>query len=245
MKISVVTICYNAADLIEDTIRSVISQSYQNMEYIVIDGASQDGTVDIIKKYHDRITYWKSEPDKGIYDAMNKGVAVSAGDYVIFMNAGDKFTDEYVMERVVPLLDGSTIVSGHWRRCYKDGTVKDDKPMSLQKISTEMPICHQATFVSLPYHKMHPFDMSYKYSADYDFFYKAWKNNVKFKMIDVVVADFVVDQGASNSHVTESVLEREMAWSGETGLALRRINLRCQIVRIKCVLFLKRILNNK
>ncbi len=245
MKISVVTICYNEADLIEDTIRSVVSQSYQHIEYIVIDGASTDGTVDIIKKYHDSITYWKSEPDKGIYDAMNKGLAASTGDYVIFMNAGDKFTDESVMERVVPMLDGSTIVSGLWRRCYQDGTVKDGKPMNLQKMSTEMPICHQATFVSVPYHKMHTFDVSYKYSADYDFFYKAWRNKVKFKMIDIVIADFVVDQGASNSHVAESVLEREKAWRGETGLALRRINLRCQIARIKSVLFIKRILNNK
>ena len=87
--ISVVTVSYNAVSTIEQTILSVINQTYPHIEYIIIDGGSTDGTVDVIKKYADKITYWVSEPDKGIYDAMNKGLRRVRGDWCVFMNSGD------------------------------------------------------------------------------------------------------------------------------------------------------------
>ena len=93
-KVTVVTVVFNDAAHIESTMLSVIGQTYKNIEYIVIDGKSNDGTTDLIKRYSDKITKWISEPDKGIYDAMNKGLALATGDYVIFMNSGDKFIDK-------------------------------------------------------------------------------------------------------------------------------------------------------
>ena len=98
--ISIVTVSYNAVLTIEQTILSVINQTYPNVEYIIIDGGSTDGTVDIIKKYADKIAYWVSEPDKGIYDAMNKGGLKATGDFIQFLNAGDWFENEYVIEKI-------------------------------------------------------------------------------------------------------------------------------------------------
>jgi len=92
-KISVITVVFNGVSSIEETVSNVLDQSYENLEYIVIDGGSNDGTQDLIKKYQDKISLWISEPDRGIYDAMNKGIAKASGEYVIFMNCGDKFYD--------------------------------------------------------------------------------------------------------------------------------------------------------
>lgn len=97
-KISIVTPNYNKGEFLEYTIKSVLSQSYPNFEYIVIDGGSTDGCVDVIKEYAGKIDYWVSEPDKGCYNAMNKAIAVAEGDYCIFMNSGDYFYTSDVIE---------------------------------------------------------------------------------------------------------------------------------------------------
>ena len=100
MKISIITVSYNAAKTIEQTISSVVNQTYQDIEYIIIDGGSTDGTMDIIRKYEDRIAYWISEPDKGIYDAMNKGIDVATGDYVYFLGADDRLVDANIIDKI-------------------------------------------------------------------------------------------------------------------------------------------------
>lgn len=97
-KISVITVVYNDKEGLEKTIQSVLSQTYDNIEYIIVDGGSTDGSVDIIKKYQNRIGKWISEPDEGIYDAMNKGVGLSSGEWLNFMNAGDVFCDNKVLD---------------------------------------------------------------------------------------------------------------------------------------------------
>lgn len=99
--ISVITVVYNAVDLLEGTIQSVLNQSYPHIEYVIVDGASKDGTLDLIKQYQDRIHTWVSEPDKGLYDAMNKGLSLATGDYVWFVNAGDQITGPEMVEKMI------------------------------------------------------------------------------------------------------------------------------------------------
>lgn len=99
-KITVITICYNAVDVIENTILSVINQTYHNLEYVIVDGGSQDGTLEIIKKYENCIDKWISEPDEGIFDAMNKGIKMATGEWLNFMNAGDWFFSNDAIEKI-------------------------------------------------------------------------------------------------------------------------------------------------
>ena len=99
-KVTVITICYNAVNEIEKTICSVISQTYKDVEYIIIDGGSSDGTVGVLKKYQDKISKWISEPDNGIYDAINKGIKMASGEWINCMNAGDVFHDKFVLENI-------------------------------------------------------------------------------------------------------------------------------------------------
>ena len=99
-KISVVTVVYNSAALIENTVNSIINQSYSHIEYIVVDGGSTDGTIDILNRYKKNISTLISEPDRGIYDAMNKGISLATGDFVVFINSGDKFSSDDILENI-------------------------------------------------------------------------------------------------------------------------------------------------
>lgn len=173
--ISVITVSYNAALTIEQTILSVINQTYQNIEYIIIDGGSTDGTLDIIRKYTDKITYWVSEPDDGIYDAMNKGIKVATGKWINFMNSGDSFCDNNVLERIfsvfynekVRFIYGDTILN-------YDGHYKKAKPLPINYLKKGMPFCHQSVFIRND--SINEYKTKYKIAADFDYFFNAYKS---------------------------------------------------------------------
>ena len=201
MKISVVTVCYNAADTIEKTMLSVLNQTYHDIEYIIIDGGSTDGTVEIIRKYADRIAYWVSEPDKGIYDAMNKGIKVATGEWINFMNAGDEFVDEGVIEKLFQnrTIDTVGVVFGDTLFIHKSKQkiVKfGDDPH--HKI---MPSCHQSIFCRRNLLVSNPFDLRYKIAADYNFFFQLKQRKVEFQYIQLVVAIYDATDGISSRNV--------------------------------------------
>lgn len=120
MKVSIITAVYNARETIENTIKSVISQSYENIEYIVIDGLSTDGTIEIISKYKDKISKFISEPDKGIYDAFNKGIKLSSGDIIGFLNADDIYAHNRVIENIVNTFKSKNVDSVYGDLIYID-----------------------------------------------------------------------------------------------------------------------------
>jgi glycosyl transferase family protein len=198
MKISVVTVCYNAADTIEKTILSVLNQTYHDIEYIIIDGGSTDGTVEIFRKYADRIAYWVSEPDKGIYDAMNKGIKVATGEWINFMNAGDRFKDESVIEkffqnRVIDtfgVMFGDTLfIHKNKQRIVKFG---DDPHHKI------MPSCHQSIFCRKKLLDRNLFDLRYKIAADYNLFFQLRQMDIEFQYVPLVVAVYDATNGISS-----------------------------------------------
>lgn len=198
VKISVVTVCYNAVESIEKTILSVIKQTYHDIEYIIIDGASKDGTLDIIDKYHKRIAYFVSEPDNGIYDAMNKGVKASSGDWILFMNAGDLFCDEKVVEEVVDIIDETaTFIYGN-TICDFSGIKVVKIPLPLDSLKNSMPFSHQSALIKSTYHKNNLYDTSYKIAADYNLFYHAYLRSETFQYIPLNISIYEAEDGASS-----------------------------------------------
>lgn len=214
-KISVVTICYNSEKYIENTILSVINQTYPNIEYIIIDGDSKDKTVEIIKQYGDKIDIVVSEPDKGIYDAMNKGLDKSTGDFIVFMNSGDAFYNNTVIERFVSKIDNDTIIA-HGNIMVVGSEFKYlSKPYPIEMMDKRMTVKHQASFIRTDYHKSHPYDTRFRSSGDYDFFHKAYfKNKVKFQYIPLCVANFD-NSGTSNVNFRRSFRENRIIWKKE------------------------------
>ena len=169
--ITVVTIVYNGVEYIEDTIISVLSQSYDNLEYIIIDGGSLDGTIDVIKKYENAIDYWISEKDRGIYDAMNKGASLSSGKWLNFMNAGDRFYSEFVVEKIKEHFYDTKVIFGRAKIIDAENKVWDypDKRIShsniLEWLETKYPN-HQSMFFPKCYYKKNEYDLNYPISAD-------------------------------------------------------------------------------
>lgn len=190
MKYSIITINYNNRDGLEKTIQSVINQTCQDFEYIIIDGGSTDGSVDVIKKYVDRIDYWVSEPDKGIYNAMNKGILQAHGEYLNFMNSGDFFYDNDVLNNIYRVLDSDIVIGKYhksnelvaWGFLYNDVSLFD------LYFGT---FCHQATFIKSVLFKNSLYDESYKIVSDWKFYIeKLIFGNATFKNTDIVVVKY-------------------------------------------------------
>lgn len=201
--VTIITVCYNAIITIEDTILSVLNQTYDNIEYIIIDGDSKDGTTDIIKKYKNEISLWISEPDKGIYDAMNKGIHLAKGKWINFMNCGDSF---YSVDTIKQIADGlsfneqTDVIYGN---CVIN--INDRRymviPENLKCISNHLPFCHQCTFVKASLAKTYPFDLNYKFVADYNFFYHMYKKGHPFLYINIPIANYQIEDGFTASNM--------------------------------------------
>src|ERR1043166_2755165 len=191
-KISVVTITYNNAVELPATIESVLAQTYPNIEYLVIDGASKDSSVEIIRSYADRIAYWISERDKSRYDAMNKGTAAATGEWVLFMNAGDAFYDKDVVKDMFgEAHDDADLLYGDVLRRYpKEGIERFVRAGSGDTLPLQMPCCHQSLFPRRTLLMQHPFPAEFPISSDHEFMLWAKENKARFKRLDRTVSIF-------------------------------------------------------
>jgi glycosyltransferase involved in cell wall biosynthesis len=192
--ISIVTIVYNGEKYLEKTIQSVINQNYDNIEYIVIDGDSTDGTVDIIKKYEDKIDYWISEKDKGISAAFNKGVTCSTGERLLMLNTGDFFIDNsFLKSNISQLLTVEDVVFFSVRVDNNRNLPSEDVLSSLEKILDKVQVPHQSAFVKLSsYKRCGLYNTNFKIRMDYEFFLRLISCNSKFKYLNVVAVQYLV-----------------------------------------------------
>lgn len=194
-KITIVTVTYNCVGSLLDTMDSILSQTYPDVEYILIDGGSTDGTVDLIKKQERRIAYWVSEPDKGIFDAMNKGIKQATGDWINFMNAGDRLASPQVLEEIFSREIDSSVgcVFGQTQNVAPDGKkMHKDKntPFYLNPSHFRgMGFNHQSAFVRTDLARRFPFDLSFKVAADYQMVNKIFLNGASFREVPLVVSE--------------------------------------------------------
>lgn len=198
--VSVITIVYNGASLLEGTIQSVLRQEEAHLEYIIIDGGSNDGTLDIIQRYDNQIDYWISEPDKGIYDAMNKGLHAARGEYVWFMNAGDHVHGEQVFSRLLTLNPNADVYYGEANFVNEArvvlGTRSEISTRKLPEALTwhdmiyGMAVCHQSFIARRSLVNL--YDVSYRCSADINWVIEVLKKSSTIVNTHSILSDYLV-----------------------------------------------------
>ena len=192
--VSVVTVVYNDETHVESTILSVLNQTFQNIEYIIIDGGSKDATPSIINKYSDRLAFYISEKDNGVYDAMNKAIRVANGEWIIFMNSGDSFYEKETLEKVFSRYQdkGEGLIYGDFFMINQRGA-EDHYVKALAQTTDKFvadPSFHQAIFVRTSDMKAHPFDIRYKLIADYAYLYDLYKRNPGRHYTNTIICNY-------------------------------------------------------
>ena len=199
MRYSVITINYNNKDGLRSTIESVISQTFTDFEYIIIDGGSTDGSVDIIKENARHLAFWVSEPDKGIYNAMNKGTIHAAGDYLIFMNSGDCFHSSNALSEARDYTED--IICGKILRGNSTNPCGHNKPTITMVDLIRDTLPHQAMFIKKDLLVKHPYDENFKIYSDGKFAIESIIfDNCTFRNIDAIVADYDINGISANSN---------------------------------------------
>ena len=214
-KFSIITVTYNAGKVLEDTIQSVITQTYKNVEYIIVDGKSTDGTMDIVNRYRENIHTIVSEPDKGLYDAMNKGIALATGDYLCFLNAGDELHEDDTLQLIVHSLNGEKELPDV---IYGETAIVDEKGhfLRMRRLSTPehltwksfqhgMLVCHQAF---MPRRDLAvKYNLKYRFSADFDWCIRIMKKSRVLHNTHLTIIDYL-NEGMTTRNHKASLKER-------------------------------------
>lgn len=187
--VTIITVVFNADKILESTIKSVINQSYKNIEYILVDGGSTDSTLEVIRKYEKYIDYWMSEVDNGIYDAMNKGISLSNGSLIGIINAGDTYTEKAI-ETVIHYYDKKQLSSVYFGDC-KLFINQNDSWIIMSGKTRKFPyqmLPHPSTFIPASIYKTYGlFDNSLKIAADYDLLCRLYNKSVPFVYVNKVI----------------------------------------------------------
>ena len=215
MNLSIVTVCYTAAKDLNITIESIIQQTYKDFEYIIIDGDSKDETHTILDKAQKAFTQKGikitiiSEPDKGVYDAMNKAAQIASGDWINYMNAGDVYYSNTCLYDFFnkPFNDNIGYCYGDCIEIYKWGELQLSKNKQIKK-NHVMPFSHQAVFVRVALMRQNPFNLQYKIVADYDLFYRLKQQGIQSEFRPVIICKFDAIHGLSANNPLQLNLEK-------------------------------------
>ena len=203
MKVTVVTAVLNDAGHIEQTILSVISQTDIEIEYIIVDGGSKDGTLELIGKYKDKISLLISESYRGVYDAMNKGIKHSSGDFVYFLNSGDVLLNPSILSKIKfeDVNVRNTIIYGNVIVAYGNiEALEKPRPFFKSKMKFKgIGICHQSMFFPGELIRNEKYDLSYNIAADYDLAYRLWRKGTVFLYKDITIAKYDWGKGISSN----------------------------------------------
>lgn len=253
-KITIVTVAYNAEAFIEKAILSIASQTYPNIEYIVVDGASTDGTLDIIKKHEDKITRWVSEPDRGIADAMNKGWKMASGDFVLFIHSDDYLLDDQSVENAVSRMIGDYDIYAfgiYFSRWWLGDRIQHRQPRGFTWLmNLKYGVCHQGAICRRElFEEVGAFDTNFKIAMDYDFFLRAYRHGRSLKVVDMVLSmmrDVGISWQMDWPHTRERLLEVKAVHNKScNGMFLRIVyflfwhaylpywHLRCSLISMK------------
>ena len=234
-QVSVITVNRNMASGLDATLQSVLSQDYASFESIVIDGASTDGSREVIGRFAPRLSAWRSEPDRGLYDAMNKGVALAKGEWVLFMNAGDRFAASDVLSRIFGVEHANAdILYGHHQRRYEAAGVTRLVPAEAPSVLPwRMHASHQAVLMRRELLLSHPFDISLL-AADYEVLLASLTLGRRFALVDLVIASTEMG-GLSDGARIKSLSER-MAILRRNGLMRFPLWLYYQRLMVRAVL---------
>lgn len=214
MKISIITSVYNNKETIEDAINSVLSQSYKNIEYVLVDGASSDGTLDVIEKYKDKVDIFISESDKGIYDGLNKGVRLATGDVVAFLHSDDLYASDTIIEDIAKEFQSTNAdgVYGDLVYTLKEDTTKvlrywKSKDFDISLLKKGWMPAHPTLFLRKSvYDTYGVFDLSFKIAGDYDFMLRVLSAGIKVSYLPKVLYKMRVG-GESNKSIKNIILK--------------------------------------
>ena len=242
-RFTIITITYNAEKVVERTLQSVLSQTYEGVEHLIIDGASTDGTLSIVEEYkrksdasdnHHKVIL-QSEPDSGIYDAMNKGLTQASGDYIVYMNAGDCFPQTTTLEEIAhrcrlnelpsaelpAVLYGQTNIVDAQGRFLHPRRLQAPDVLTWRSFRQGMLVCHQAFYARTDLAKNQPYDTRYRYSADVDWCIRIMREAERAALpiynIGTVVANYT-EEGATTQHHRASLIERFRVMVSHYGL---------------------------
>ncbi|HHW81195.1 MAG TPA: glycosyltransferase [Bacteroidales bacterium] len=211
---TVITVTYNAEDTLLRTLKSVQEQTYSNIEHIIVDGNSTDGTVDLIKKHTKEYTRWISEKDKGIYDAMNKATAMAHGEYVCYLNAGDAFYEKETVEKLVSaaqqykhpdILYGETVIVDNTGKNLHNRRLKAPEKLNWKSFKQGMLVCHQAFIIKRSIFE--PYDLTYRYSSDVDWCIRLMKESKSIVNTHQVLIKYL-NEGVTTANRNTSLKER-------------------------------------